>query len=282
MADNQAQRELESLFPDDFPDLGKFRQLYASEAPGQRITTGVIMLVAAAGLLAGVILIHPANPADVPIMRGVLGTLCAALGVGGCVMLWLGLKEHRRRFESGVLWAFYEDGLVAVKDGKPRAYRWADLEVWLQVVPMQVTIATHHEYVLRAAGKRKPIPIPPKMRRLRKVMADLQERQLEVLLPGLLKRIKAGEAVRLGAFDISKAGIAAEGTTWPWDEVKRFNFQYDMKRALIVLDVHGRSRPKASVDLSSTTPNLWLFFNVVREVCPRVVKDSARPESYLR
>jgi hypothetical protein len=49
VADNQAQRKLESLFPDDFPDLGKFQQLYSSEAPGQYITTGVIMLVAAAG-----------------------------------------------------------------------------------------------------------------------------------------------------------------------------------------------------------------------------------------
>jgi hypothetical protein len=282
VADKQAQRKLESLFPDDFPDLGKFQQLYSSEAPGQYITTGVIMLVAAAGLLIGVIFIEPANPADVPIMRGILGTLSAALGIGGGVMLWRGLKQHGRRFESGVLWAFYEDGLVAVNDGKPRAYRWADLEVWLQVVVMQVAIATHHEYVLKAVGKRKPIPIPPKMRRLRKVMADLQQRQLDVLLPGLLKRIKAGEAVRLGVFEISKGGIAAEGKTWPWDEVKRFNFQYDLDRALIVLDIHGRSRPKGSVDLSSTTPNLWLFFNVVREVCPRVVKDSARPESYLR
>jgi hypothetical protein len=282
VADKQAQRKLESLFPDDFPDLGKFQQLYASEAPGQSITTGVIMLVAAVGLLIGVIFIEPANPADVPIMRGILGTLCAALGIGGGVMLWRGLKRHLRRFESGVLWAFYEDGLVAVNDGKPRGYRWPDLQVWLQVVVMQVAIATHHEYVLKAVGKRKPIPIPPNIRRFGKVMADLQKRQLDVLLPGLLKRIKAGEAVQLGAFEISKAGIAAEGKTWPWDEVKRFNFQYDLDRALIELDIHGRSRPKASVDLSSTTPNLWLFFNVVREVCPRVVKDSARPESYLR
>jgi hypothetical protein len=64
--------------------------------------------------------------------------------------------------------------------------------------------------------------------------------------------------------------------------VKKFDFQYDLDRALIVLDIHGRSRPKESVDLSSTTPNLWLFFNVVREVCPRVVKDASRPEKYLR
>ena len=282
MADKQAQRKLESLFPDDAPGLGKFRQLYSSEVPGQRITAGVIMLVAAAGALAGAIFIEPANRADVPIMRGVLGTIFAGLGIGGGVMLWRGLREQGRLFESGVLWGFYEDGLVAVSDGKPRAYRWADLEVWLQILVMQVAIATHHEYVLRAVGKRKPIPIPPNMRQLRNVMADLQEWQLQLLLPGLLTRIKAGEAVRLGAFDISMAGIEAEGTTWPWDEVKRFNFQYDLDRALIVLDIHGRSRPKASVDLSSTTPNLWLFFNVVREVCPRVVKDSSRPEKYLR
>lgn len=281
MADKQAQRKLESLFPDDFPDLGKFRQLYSSEVPGQRIATGVIMLLCAAGALAGAIFFEPANKADGPVVLGILSTICAGLGIGGGVMLWRGLKEQGRLFESGVVWAVYEDGLVAVSDGKPRAYRWADLEVWLQVIPMKVAIATHHEYVLRAAGKRKPIPIPPNMRQLRKVMADLQKRQLDVLLPGLRKRIKAGEAVRLGAFDISKEGIAAEGTTWPWDEVKKFNFQYDLDRALIVLDIHRRSG-KASVDLSSTTPNLWLFFNVVREVCPRVAKGVSRPEKYLR
>jgi hypothetical protein len=282
VADKQAQRKLESLFPDDFPDLGKFRKIYVSDVPSQRIATGVIMLVAAVGALTGVIFIEPATPGDAPIMRGVLGTLTAGLAIGGGVMLWLGLKEQGRLFESGVVWAFYEDGLVAVKDGKPRAYRWADLEVWLQVVVMQVAIATHHEYVLRSVGKKKPIPIPPKMRQLHKVMADLQKRQLDLMMPGLLKRIKAGETVRLGAFEISKAAIAAEGTTWPWAEVKRFTFQYDLDRALIVLDIQGRSRQKASVDLSSTTPNLWLFFNLVRELCPRAVKDASRPEKYLR
>ncbi|MBO0699662.1 MAG: hypothetical protein J2P46_14800 [Zavarzinella sp.] len=281
MADKQTQRKLESLFPDDFPDLGKFRQIYSSEVPGQRIFTGVIMLIAAAGAVAMAVFVEPGNQADRPVVLGVLGAIFLGMGIGGGIMLWRGLKEQRRLFESGVVWAVYEDGLVAVSDGKPRAYRWADLEVWLQVIPMKVAIATHHEYVLRAAGKRKPIPIPPNMRQLRKVMADLQKRQLDVLLPGLRKRIKAGEAVRLGAFDISKAGIAADGESWPWDEVKKFNFQYDLDRALIVLDIHQRSG-KASVDLSSTTPNLWLFFNVVREVCPRVAKGVSRPEKYLR
>jgi hypothetical protein len=278
-----AQRKLESLFPGDFPDLGKFRQLYSSEIPGQRIFTGVIMLVAAAGaLVAAIFLDPPANQEEASIRLRVLGIIAAGMGIGGGVTLWRGLKEHLRRFESGVLWAFYEDGLVALNDGKPKGYRWDDLEVWLQVVPMKVAIATHHEYLLRAAGKRKPIPIPPNLRQLRKVMADLQRRQLDVMLPGLRKRIKAGESVRVGVFDVSKGQIAAEGETWPWDEVKRFDFQYDLDRALIVLDIHRRSGPKASADLSSTTPNLWLFFNLVREICPRAVKDSSRPEKYLR
>jgi hypothetical protein len=114
------------------------------------------------------------------------------------------------------------------------------------------------------------------------VMAALQERQVDALLPGLLKRIEAGDTVRFGAIDISRDGIAADGAARSWEDVKRFEFQYDLNQAIIVLDIHGRSRPKTSVPLSSTTPNLWLFFNVVREVCGRVVKGASRAESYLR
>jgi len=88
--------------------------------------------------------------------------------------------------------------------------------------------------------------------------------------------------VRFGAVNVTRTGMATAEASWSWDEVKRFEFQYDLNRALIVLDIHGRSRPKASVPLSSTTPNLWLFFNVVREVCGRVVKGVGRAESYLR
>jgi hypothetical protein len=102
------------------------------------------------------------------------------------------------------------------------------------------------------------------------------------LLPGLLDRIRAGDKVRFGAVSVSQAGVSTDETAWSWDEVKRFEFVYDMRRAIIELNIYGRSRPKTSVPLSSTTPNLWLFFNVVREICGRVVKGESRSESYLR
>jgi hypothetical protein len=228
------------------------------------------------------VFITPDNPADVPVMRGLLGTLSAGLAVGGAVMLWLGLKKRGQGFQSGVHWMVYDDGLVVVNAGKPRAYRWADLEVWLQVVVTQVAIGTHHEYILKAIDKRKPLPFPSKAKRLRKLMASLQDRQVVALMPELLERIGAGDTVQLGAVGVSRRGVSAGGAAWAWDEVKRFDFQYDLNRALIVLDIHGKSRPKVSVPLSSTTPNLWLFFTVVREVCGRVVKGAGRAESYLR
>src|SRR5262249_17280150 len=139
-----------------------------------------------------------------------------------------------------------------------------------------------HEYVLRAANKRKPLPFPPSVRNLPKVMGRLQERQVDVLVPGLLERIWGGEAVRFGAVKGSLTGIATDGAAWAWDEVKKFEFHYALNRAIIVLEVHGRSRTKTSVPLSSTTPNLWVFFNVVQEICGRVVKGAGRAEKYLR
>ena len=114
----------------------------------------------------------PDNPEDVPIVKGLFGTITAGLGIGGAVLLVLGLKRRGRRFKSGVHWMLYDDGLVVVSDGKPRAYRWEDLEVWLQVVVTQVAIGTHHEYVLKAVDKRKPIPFPLKRWNLRKVDGD--------------------------------------------------------------------------------------------------------------
>jgi hypothetical protein len=283
MANREARRELESLFPDEFPDLGEFQQVHSSEpAPGEFIAIGVILLILAPAALAVAVFLQPDRPEDVPIVRGLFGTISAGLAIGGAVTLVLGLKRRGRRFQSGVHWLLYDDGLVVVSDGKPRPYRWVDLEVWLQVVVTQVRIGTHHEYVLRPATKRKPIPFPLKGRNLRKVMATLQERQVGALLPGLVERIRAGETVRFGAIRVSQTGVVADDGAWSWDEVKRFNFQYDLGRALIVLDIHGRSRPKTSVPLSSTTPNLWLFFNAVREICGRVVKDAGRAESYLR
>jgi hypothetical protein len=284
MADDRAKRELEALLPDDFPDLGRFKQVYTpkSGSPFERIATGIIMLAIAPAAVAAAIFITPEKPDDGPVMRGIVGTIAAGLAIGGGVLLALGLKGRGRWFTTGAHWLRYEDGLVVVSDGKPKAYRWADLEVWLKVIVMQVTIATHHEYVLRAAGKKKPIPIPAKLWNLPKVMAALQEQQVKALLPGLLERLRAGETVRFGGVSVTPTGLEAGGESWSWDEVKRFEFQYDLDEAFIVLDVHGRSRPKASVPLSSTTPNLWLFFNVVRKVCGRVVKAAKRPEKYLR
>jgi hypothetical protein len=285
VANRQAQQELESLLPDDFPDLGRLQQIHSlrGRTPLDYISIGVILLVIAPAALAVAVFVTPDNPADVPIMKGIFGTLAAGLAIGGAVMLVLGLRKRGRWFKSGVYWMLYDDGLVVVADGTPRAYRWADLEVWLRVVVTQVAIGTHHEYILKPVNKRKPLPFPPGGAwSLRKVMATLQERQVGALLPGLLDRIRAGDTVRFGAVNISRTGVSTDDTAWSWDEVKRFEFQYDLGRAIIVLDIHGRSRPKTSVPLSPTTPNLWLFFNVVREICGRVVKGAGRAESYLR
>jgi hypothetical protein len=283
VANSEAQPELAALFPDNPPDLGQLQQIHSSQrSPIEYIALGVIMLVLAPAALAAALFLKPDKPSDVPFVRGIFGTITAGLGVGGAVVLVLGLKRRGRRFHSGVHWLMYDDGLAVVAEGNAKAYRWGDLEIWLQVVVTQVAIGTHHEYVLRAANKRKPIPVPANARVLRKIMAALQERQVDALLPGLIERIRDGDAVRFGAISVSRTGVSSDGADWSWDEVKKFDFQYDLDRAIIVLDIQGRSRPKASVPLSSTTPNLWLFFSVVREVCGRVVKAAGRAESYLR
>jgi hypothetical protein len=104
MANRDAQRELESLLPDDFPVLGLLQQIYTPGGMGPReyISTGIFMLVVAPAALAAALFITPDNPSDAPIMKGVVGAIAAGLGIGGAVMLGLGLKRRGRWFTSGV------------------------------------------------------------------------------------------------------------------------------------------------------------------------------------
>ena len=46
--------------------------------------------------------------------------------------------------------------------------------------------------------------------------------------------------------------------------------------------IYGRKRSSQTTHLTPTTPNLWLLFNAVRELCPRVVKAQTRADRYLR
>src|SRR5262245_30765525 len=96
VASSQAQRELESLLPDDFPDLGRFQQIHSSRGatPLEHVVPGVIMLVVAPAALAVAVFVKPDNPADVPFRKGIFGVISAGLGIGGSVMLGLGLKKN--------------------------------------------------------------------------------------------------------------------------------------------------------------------------------------------
>src|SRR2546423_584999 len=108
------QRELESLFPDDFPDLGQPRQIHSPRrgTPRERVSVGILLMVLAPAALAVAIFLKPDNPDDVPVVRGLFGTLFAGIAIGGAVMLVLGLKRRGRWVGSRVHWMVYDDGLV--------------------------------------------------------------------------------------------------------------------------------------------------------------------------
>jgi hypothetical protein len=151
----------------------------------------------------------------------------------------------------------FTGGFVLEARGERAAYTWDDLgPVTVSGVRDAARSPTRLRFAVGTAdGELTLGPELPDVRDLgERVLAEVTAR----VLPGQLARIRDGETVRIGPFEVGPDGVAKEGERVAWDDV----VDVGMDNGVVYVGTRGEARRLSAI--AARTPNAIVLVQLCR------------------
>jgi hypothetical protein len=260
------QKEIAGSLPKGFPDLGTIDGV--GQAPFSFGESPLVWFIIApvALVLAGLCLIgaqHPPkeNPERVVMIARIMAGVLGAFGLFGLICaIFLAMRP---RLHRGERWVFFRRALVRFKWGKPTIFPWPELQIRKSSAAAANTL-----YELTGHGG-DPVKLWYGVIGSRVLPLAMQGRHCEMVLPGLVKRVRAGQTVKFGPVGVSAEGLHHKKREIAWDEIETLEFP--VKDSACHMRVRTGSGT-ADVNLSESVPNAWMMLELICEIEPRLVK----------
>jgi hypothetical protein len=231
-------------------NLGAFQREYSAAALGRyEVITGSIFLLLILGI--GAFALTHTQPGQVWLGVALIGALAGGLGV----YIFGGIRKLGRRV------LFHTDGMVLRQGGTTDVVLWSDVASLTGMLPVSFRGTPAHVGGPLSIELRDGRRIP-----LRHGYADmdvlanfLHEKVLAHLLPQAHQALARGETLGMGALQVDRAGLHAEGKSLPWLEVAGVSFTPD---DMMILQA-GAAQPWATLKIAKT-PNANLLLQLMR------------------